>query len=95
MPQTFAKIVSRKSEEISSHDFAEFNLVVNFERTTKNKNKVRKMKHALSSEKRARIIDREAVKSNKLIHLSFYIYRAIRSFDHKSASSGNNSGIKD
>ena len=67
--QTFAKAVSRKSEEILSHDFAEFNLVVNFDGNTDNKNRARKMKHVLPSEKRARIIDRSEGERSKWCNL--------------------------
>ena len=49
-----------QADELSSHDFAELNLVVNFTRNTKREemNNARKMKHVIPSEKRARIIDR-------------------------------------
>ena len=58
--QKFAKAISRKSDEISSHDFAEFNLVVNFEGRSENKKRVKKLRHVLPSEKRAKIIERKA-----------------------------------
>ena len=58
--QAFAKRASKRSDELSSHDFAEFNLVVNFIGHTarEDMNNARKMKHVIPSEKRARIIDR-------------------------------------
>ena len=52
------KAVNGQSDELSSHDFAEFNLVVNFDGHGNSENKSRKMKHVIPSEKRARIIDR-------------------------------------
>ena len=52
------KTVNQTSDELSSHNFAEFNLVVNFAGHGDSKNRSRKMKHVLPSEKRARIIDR-------------------------------------
>ena len=56
--QVFVKAVNRKSDELSSHDFAEFNLVVNLAGHGNSEKKSRKMKHVIPSEKRARIIDR-------------------------------------
>ena len=94
--KTFAKAVSRKSEEISSHDFAEFNLVVNFDGNADSNHRVRKMKHVLPSEKRARIIDRWEGQKSKWCHQSFYFsLRALRSYDHKSASSLDKSVSKE
>ena len=63
--QKFAKAISRKSDEISSHDFAEFNLVVNFEGRSENKKQLKKLRHVLPSEKRAKIIERKAGNTNK------------------------------
>ena len=58
--QVLAKHASKRSDELSSHDFAEFNLVVNFTGNSKQEemNNARKLKHVIPSEKRARIIDR-------------------------------------
>ena len=58
--QALVKRASKRSDELSSHDFAGFNLVVNFTGNTNrdDMNNARKMKHVIPSEKRARIIDR-------------------------------------
>ena len=58
--QALAKRASKRSDELSSHDFTEFNLVVNFTGNTArdDMNDARKMKHVIPHEKRARIIDR-------------------------------------
>ena len=69
----FAKAISRKSDEISSHDFAEFNLVVNFEGRSENKKQVKKLRHVLPCEKRAKIIERKAGK-HKQVNTSIILY---------------------
>ena len=58
--QAIAKRASKRSDELSTHDFAEFNLVVNFTGNTNrdDMSNARKMKHIIPSEKRASIINR-------------------------------------
>ena len=60
MQAIFAKRVSKRSDELSSHDFAEFKLVVNFNRNIPGDSlsNPRKMRHVIPGDKRAQIISR-------------------------------------
>ena len=53
--QLLARGVTKRSDESSSHDFAEFNLVANFTGNTRrdDKNNARKIKHVIPTQKRA------------------------------------------